>query len=90
MLKSLSCRASTAAARPYLALLLLYKSAPLPLAVGHVLTGHLLCTQGDLSLLAAGGGGGVPEGHVLAYKADHALHAKFLRALAAKAEHHDS
>lgn len=44
-----------------------------------------VCTpQGDLALLATGGGGGVPNGHVLAYKADHALHAKFLRAMAEK------
>ena len=42
--------------------------------------------QGDLSLLATGGGGGVPNGHVLAWKADHALHAKFLRELASKIE----
>lgn len=51
-----------------------------------VLTLYLSSRQGDLSLLATGGGGGVPEGHILAYKADHLLHAKFLKALAAKAE----
>lgn len=43
-------------------------------------------TQGDLSLLATSGGGGVPNGHVLAWKADHALHAKFLRELAERME----
>ena len=40
--------------------------------------------QGDLALLATGGGGGVPTGHITAWKADHKLHLKFLRALAAK------
>lgn len=47
----------------------------------------LVDLSGDLSLLARNGGGGVPDGHILAYKADHKLHAKFLRALAAKATH---
>lgn len=36
---------------------------------------------GDLSLLGVGGASGLPLGHVVAYKADHALVNKFLRAL---------
>ena len=37
---------------------------------------------GDLSLLAEPGMSGVPVGHVVAYKAGHKLHAKFVRAVA--------
>ncbi len=40
--------------------------------------------QGDLALLAAGGSSGIPAGHTIAWKADHKLHLKFLRALASK------
>ena len=42
--------------------------------------------QGDLALLATDGGGGVPTGHTTAWKADHKLHLKFLRALAAASQ----
>ena len=43
----------------------------------------ILDLVGDLSLMAEPGMAGVPIGHVLAYKGTHALHAKFLAALAA-------
>ena len=42
----------------------------------------LLDLIGDLSLLAEPGMSGVPVGHVVAYKAGHKLHAKFVKALA--------
>mmetsp|Transcript_28654 Transcript_28654/g.39574 ORF Transcript_28654/g.39574 Transcript_28654/m.39574 type:complete len:491 (+) Transcript_28654:92-1564(+) len=38
---------------------------------------------GDLALLNTGGNGGLPIGHVVAYKAGHDLHVKFARALLA-------
>jgi UDP-3-O-[3-hydroxymyristoyl] N-acetylglucosamine deacetylase len=41
---------------------------------------------GDLSLLAEPGMSGVPVGHVVAYKAGHKLHAKFVRAVAKAAK----
>ena len=37
--------------------------------------------QGDLSLLSAGGNGGLPQGHIVAYRADHALHVQFAKEL---------
>jgi hypothetical protein len=37
--------------------------------------------QGDLSLLAAPGGRGMPAGHVVAYCATHALQAAFVARL---------
>lgn len=39
--------------------------------------------MGDLALLNVGGQGGLPQGHVIAYKADHALQVEFVRKLAA-------
>eukprot|EP00242_Pyramimonas_sp_CCMP2087_P011177 CAMPEP_0198210534 /NCGR_PEP_ID=MMETSP1445-20131203/20478_1 /TAXON_ID=36898 /ORGANISM="Pyramimonas sp., Strain CCMP2087" /LENGTH=465 /DNA_ID=CAMNT_0043884617 /DNA_START=58 /DNA_END=1452 /DNA_ORIENTATION=+ len=36
---------------------------------------------GDLALMAEGGNGGLPTGHVVAYKAGHDLHVKFAKAL---------
>lgn len=42
---------------------------------------------GDLALLASEGNSGMPTGHVMAFKADHKLHLKFLRALADKIQH---
>lgn len=39
--------------------------------------------QGDLSLLADKGHAGIPLGHIIAYKADHALHVEFAQALKA-------
>ena len=39
------------------------------------------CLQGDLALLAKDGNAGMPRGHVVAYKANHALHIKFLKEL---------
>lgn len=39
--------------------------------------------QGDLSLLAEKGHAGIPHGHIVAYKADHALHVEFAQALKA-------
>jgi UDP-3-O-[3-hydroxymyristoyl] N-acetylglucosamine deacetylase len=42
----------------------------------------LLDLVGDLSLLGVNGNGGLPEGHVVAYKAGHQLHVQFARALA--------
>eukprot|EP00891_Asterochloris_glomerata_P004694 jgi/Astpho2/4694/Aster-00253 len=43
---------------------------------------HRLCDLlGDLALLAKNGNAGMPRGHVVAYKANHALHIKFLREL---------
>lgn len=41
----------------------------------------LLDLVGDLSLLAEGGNGGLPLGHVVSYKAGHTLHARFVRAM---------
>jgi len=41
---------------------------------------------GDLSLLAAGGNSGLPRGHVVAWQADHALAARFVRELAEAVE----
>jgi len=41
---------------------------------------------GDLSLLAEPGMSGVPMGHIVAYKAGHKLHAKFVRAVAKAAK----
>jgi hypothetical protein len=37
--------------------------------------------QGDLSLLASPGSQGLPAGHVVAYRANHELHGKFLERL---------
>jgi len=37
---------------------------------------------GDLALLGVDGNGGLPVGHVLAYKAGHQLHVKFAKKLA--------
>lgn len=43
---------------------------------------HAVCDLvGDLSLLGVGGSAGLPLGHVIAYKPDHGLHVRFLRAL---------
>ena len=36
---------------------------------------------GDLALLAPPGGMGIPTGHIIAFQADHALHAEFMRSL---------
>lgn len=39
---------------------------------------------GDLALLATDGGSGLPTGHVMAFKADHKLQLRFVRAMADK------
>lgn len=44
---------------------------------------HMSDLIGDLSLSAEGGHSGLPLGHIMAYKADHALHAAFVRELLA-------
>jgi hypothetical protein len=36
---------------------------------------------GDLALLAPPGGMGIPTGHIIAFQADHALHAEFVKSL---------
>lgn len=43
----------------------------------------LLDFIGDLSLAAEKGHAGIPQGHIVAYKADHALHVEFAQALKA-------
>jgi UDP-3-O-[3-hydroxymyristoyl] N-acetylglucosamine deacetylase len=54
-----------------------------PLRVNNEPARHkILDLIGDLSLLAEPGMSGVPVGHVIAYKAGHKLHAKFIKALA--------
>lgn len=58
-----------------------------PLRVSNEPARHkILDLIGDLSLLAEPGMSGVPVGHVVAYKASHKLHAKFIKALAAAAK----
>ena len=58
-----------------------------PLRVSNEPARHkILDLIGDLSLLAEPGMSGVPVGHVVAYKAGHKLHAKFIKALAAAAK----
>lgn len=49
--------------------------------LAQALTQFVACLQGDLALLAKNGNAGMPRGHVVAYKANHALHIKFLREL---------
>ena len=64
---------------------LLYREPP----QAHTVLHHTMppCTDppplhaGDLSLSAEGGHSGLPLGHIVAYKADHALHAAFVRKL---------
>lgn len=41
---------------------------------------------GDLSLMAPPGGSGLPVGHIMAYKADHALHIEFAKQLQERCE----
>ena len=47
---------------------------------------HSLAAQGDLSLLAEPGHAGLPFGHIVSYKADHALNIHFAKKLQQRLE----